>query len=162
MFFKRKYDYWKDIFPAAGTAEAMLEAVDEDMCRLPETVQVFLRVHGAQGVIDNGGFAYFFGEDWPGSPPYDEFIAAYGAIGCVEQAAALRRIVATFPFPDPHLHKEKRNEFIKARFDEKVYGVPEWEKTIRAFGQEVWEKLAEYRRKHWWDFAWWRRWSFGG
>jgi hypothetical protein len=149
---KRKYDYWEDIFPAAQTAEAMLEAVDQDMSRLPEAVRVFLSVNGAQGAMDNGGFVFFFGADWPGTPPYEEFIVAYEAIGCVEQAAALRRIVATFPFADPHLHKGKRKKFIEARYDKEAFGVPEWG-SIRAFGQEVWEKLAEYHRKHKREFA---------
>src|SRR5262249_14691345 len=102
---------------------------------------------------DNGGLVFFFEADWPGLPPYEDFIAAYEAIGCIEQAAALRRIVGTFPFTDPHLHKDKRRAFIEARYDKSVRGVPDWERDIRSFGQEVWEKLAGYCEMHEDDFT---------
>lgn len=146
-------DYWTDIHPMLETAEAMLGAVDEDMRLLPEAVQVFLAVHGAQGAIDNGGFVYFFEADWPGLPPYENFIAAYETIGCIEQAVALRRIVGTFPSSDPHLHRSKRREFIQTRYDQKAYGVPDWQPDLKSFGQEVWEKLARYCKTHKDDFA---------
>ena len=145
-------DYWTDIHPALEAAEAMLDSVDEDMSRLPEAVQVFLTVHGAQGAIDNGGFVFFFEADWPGTPPYEDFIAAYETIGCIEQAAALRRIVTTFLFPDPHLHKDKRQEFMDARYDKKIFGIPEWG-SVLCFGNEVWEKLARYYEIHQEEFA---------
>jgi hypothetical protein len=51
------------------------------MSRLPQNVRIFLLVNGAQGIIDNGGYKYFFGQDWPGTPPYDDFANAYEAIG---------------------------------------------------------------------------------
>jgi hypothetical protein len=97
-------DFWTDIYPAIRAAEAMLSSVDGDLNRLPEAVQIFLLINGAQGVIDNGGYIYFFEEDWPNTPPYDDFISAYEAIGCSQQADDLRRVVATFPFDNPHLH----------------------------------------------------------
>ena len=65
----------------------------------------------------------------------------------------MRRVVATFPFPEPHLHRDKRRAFIEARYDEKAFGVPEWGDDLLRFGQEVWDKLAEYCRKHENDFS---------
>jgi hypothetical protein len=141
-------DFWTDIYPAVETAEAMLSSVDNDMSQLPEAVQVFLLVNGAQGAIDNGGFVFFFGNDWPGTQPYEDFIAAYETIGCIEQAAALRRIVATFPFSEPHLHQKKRREFIDARYDKEAFGIPEWHPDLQHFGNVVWEKLAKYLRRN--------------
>ena len=94
-------DFWTDIWPATLSAQQMLTGVGDDMSRLPESVRIFLLVNGAQGVIDNGGYNYFFEEDWPGSPPYEDFVDAYEAIGCIRQAADLRRVVATFPFSEP-------------------------------------------------------------
>jgi hypothetical protein len=144
-------DYWADIHPAVEVAEDMLASADGD--RLPEAVQVFLLVHGAQVAIDNGGFAFFFEADWPGTPPYDDFIGAYETIECIEQAAALRRIVATFPFSEPHLHKDKRQEFMDARYDKSAFGIAEWNREILYFGKEVWENVAKYYKMHADDFA---------
>jgi hypothetical protein len=64
----------------------------------------------------------------------------------------LRRIVATFPFSDSHLHKDKRQEFMDARYDKKVFGIPEWG-SVLFFGEEVWEKLARYYEMHQDEFA---------
>ena len=80
-------DFWTDIWPATLSAQQMLTSVDDDMSRLPESVRIFLLVNGAQGVIDNGGYNYFFEADWPGTPPYEVFADAYEAIGCIRQAA---------------------------------------------------------------------------
>src|SRR5438093_6536277 len=99
-------------------SEELLESADGDLTRLPEAVRVFMLVNGAQGTIDNGGYKYFFRADWPGQPTYDHFISAYETIGCKKQAAELRRVVATFPFPDPHLHEERRRAYIDENFDE--------------------------------------------
>ena len=63
-------DFWTDIWPATLSAQQMLTAVGDDASLLPESVRIFLLVNGAQGVIDNGGYKYFFGEDWLGKPPY--------------------------------------------------------------------------------------------
>ncbi len=70
---------------------------EEQIDTLPPVIQNFLLVVSAQGVIDNGGYRYFFGADWPGNPPYSKFIDAYQSIGCEEQAKELERVVGTFP-----------------------------------------------------------------
>ena len=145
-------DFWTDIYPAIEAAEAMLSSVDDDMSRLPEAVQIFLSVNGAQGVIDNGGYVYFFEEDWPNTPPYAVFILAYEAIGCDQQAADLRRVVSTFPFENPHLHKEQRQAFMNARYDKSKRCIPEWGEALCG-DTDVWEKLARYYEMHEGDFA---------
>ena len=131
-------DFWTDIWPATLAAQQMLTSVGDDMSRLPESVRIFLLVNGAQGVIDNGGYNYFFRQDWPGNPPYGDFADAYEAIGCIRQAADLRRVALSFPFSEPHLHKEERKAFIDARYDKSTYCVPEWGNAlcgIRKFGK---------------------------
>jgi hypothetical protein len=156
-------DFWTDIWPATLAAQQMLTSVGDDMSRLPESVRIFLLVNGAQGVIDNGGYKYLFGQDWPGNPPYENFAVAYEAIGCIRQAADLRRVAASFPFSEPHLHKDERKAFIDARYDKSTYCVPEWGDALCG-DKEVWEKLATFYfmcrkdfpafrpSKPWWKF----------
>jgi len=144
-------NFWTDIHPAVVMAEDMLFAVDGNMSLLPHSVQIFLLVNGAQGVIDNGGYIFFFENDWPGTPPYEDFITAYETIGCIEEAADLRRVVATFQFSDPHLHKDKRREYMDVRYDKRVYGIPEWGSFLCG-NKNIWENLARYYQTNQEDF----------
>jgi len=84
-----------------------------------------------------------FEQDWPGTPLYNDFADAYEAIGSIRQAANLRRVAASFPFSEPHLHKEKREAFIDARYDKSTYCVPEWGNALCG-DKEVWERLAAF------------------
>jgi hypothetical protein len=109
-------------------------------------------------------YNYFFEQDWPGIPPYEDFAAAYEAIGCIRQAADLRRVAASFPFPEPHLHKEERKAFMDARYDESTYCVPEWGNALCG-DKEVWERLATFYALCRKDFPafrppkpWWKFW----
>ncbi len=116
---------------------------EEQIDTLPPVIQNFLLVVSAQGVIDNGGYRYFFGADWPGNPPYSKFIGAYQAIGCEEQAKELERVVGTFPFRDPHLHKGKRKWFMRTNYDQEKFEVRGWGDKLCG-DETVWEKLALY------------------
>ena len=121
--------------------------VEEQLDSLPLSAQIFIRVLAAQGVIDNGGYRYFFGADWPGNPPYSLFIDAYRAIGCGEQARELERVVGTFPFGDPHLHKGKRKWFMRTNYDQEKFEVRGWGDELCG-DERVWEKLAQFCEKH--------------
>jgi hypothetical protein len=88
--------------------------IEKDLDLLPSAVQHFIRVYAAQGVIDNGGYRYFFESNWPGKPPYSVFIEAYKAISCEKQSKELERIVNSFPFEKPHLYKNKRQKYMDA------------------------------------------------
>jgi hypothetical protein len=90
----------------------------EDVTSLPEPVRIVVLVHAAQGVIDNGGFQYFFESDFPGKPAYWLFVEAYRAIGADEAAATLEMAVALFPFAQPHRYVGKRNKFLDRFKDE--------------------------------------------
>jgi len=119
---------------------------------LPPIIANFLLVHDAQGVIDNGGYRYFFGSNWPNNPPYSRFVDAYIAIGCKKQARDMERVVNTFPFENPHLHETRRSEYIKANFDEDSHEVKGWGDALCG-DEEVWEKLREYYLKNKPEFA---------
>ena len=125
----------------------LLDANEGDFTALPKPVATLLRVQGAQGIIDNGGYRYFFEKNWEGTPPYSAFIEAYEEIGCHAQAADLARVVATFPFEQPHLHEQLRNRFIEEFFDEKSYCVLPWGEALCG-DRTVWQKLEAYADRH--------------
>lgn len=79
---------------------------------LPEVLRTVVIVVAAQGVIDNGGLQYFFEMDFPNTPPYALFIEAYRKLGALAEASAFEQAVALFPFPEPHLALQRRNDFL--------------------------------------------------
>lgn len=90
------------------------EEAHGDLKALPTPLQVLIIIYSAQGVIDNGGFQYFFESDWPGTPEYSLFSDAYRAIGALEVADALDKAVAMFPFANPQCDAAARDSFITA------------------------------------------------
>jgi hypothetical protein len=66
------------------------------------------------GTINNGGFQYFFENDWPENPPYQVFIDALERIGAAEPADLLRTAVDAFPFQNPHLNVDARREYLES------------------------------------------------
>lgn len=140
------------ISEAFHKARRLLELNNDELSGLPRPVVTFLLVHGAQGVIDNGGYRYFFGSDWPNNPPYSQFIEAYKTIGCDSQAKELERVVATFPFKNPHLYEEWRQKYMAENHDPEEHGVKGWGDNL--CGDEVvWTKLEEYYLKNRKNFA---------
>ena len=117
---------------------------------LPE--QTVAVIYGAQGVIDNGGFRYFFENNWPGRPPYSLFSDAYRRIDATDAADCLDRAVRLFPSPRPHLAMGMRNRFMDA--------LPEDDQLFALGGRvcgdtTVWTKLERYVGQH--TEAFWRR-----
>jgi hypothetical protein len=112
---------------------------------LDEVVQPVAILYFVQAMVDNGGFEYVFENDFPFSPPYSVFVSAYRKIGATEAADRLEMAVALFPFEDPHLHPEKRNEFMDS-LDESH--------ELFALGdevcgnEEIWRLMEAYVRKH--------------
>jgi hypothetical protein len=66
----------------------------------------------AQEATMNGGFEFFFGNDWPDQPPYSLFVQAFREAGAEAGAHCIERAVAEFPFDAPHLDYKKRREHI--------------------------------------------------
>jgi hypothetical protein len=106
-----------------------------------------VRIYSAQGVLDNGGYRYFFESDWEGQPDYSVFVQAYREIGCEAQAQELARVVATFDFADPHLHQDLRNRYMDERFDEESYEVRGWGDALCG-DPEVYSKVHAYAARH--------------
>ena len=71
-------------------------------------------VEQAQGVIDNGGFQFFFENDWPKNPAYSVFVEAFRRIGAVEAADCMQDAVEMFPSKSPHLDYQMRRDFMDA------------------------------------------------
>ena len=107
----------KTLDAALDSAFRQVQRSNGDLLALPAAVRTLLLVHAAQGVIDNGGFQYFFESDFPGTPPYSLFVDAYQAIGAADAAHVLAQAVGLFPFPDPHLHLAARESFLEKYLD---------------------------------------------
>jgi len=98
---------------AQDEAFRRLAAVGGDLARLPLPARTLVLVTSAQGVLDNGGLAYFFSGDFPGAPSYDEFVAAYRRIGAEVPAQRLEAAVARFPFDRPQRRLAERRRWIE-------------------------------------------------
>jgi hypothetical protein len=93
---------------------------------------------------------YFFGNDFPGQPPYSAFVEGYSEIGAKDEAAALAAAVDLFPFPEPHKHLDLRREFLNRYPDEGPF-LPY---TDALCGNErVFVLLEYYVEKHAADFS---------
>jgi hypothetical protein len=126
---------------AAEVAFGRLRRAGGNPRRLAEPARTLVLVYGAQGVIDNGGFRYFFENDWPGRPPYSWFSRAYRRIGANRAAALLDEAVTLFPFARPHLARRKRNVFIDTLAeDSRLFALGD-----RLCGDtSVWRKLEKF------------------
>jgi hypothetical protein len=123
-------------------AIARLEAAGS-LSALSPVDQTILVVHGAQGVIDNGGLQYFFESDWPDHPAYSSFSEAYRRIGATAAADRLDRAVAMFGFPDPHLFEERRQLRLEHLRKDAAWN----DLDSQLCGDvTIWEKLEEYSR----------------
>jgi hypothetical protein len=89
-----------------------LERVGGDPSKLEVPLQTVAVLYSVQAIIDNGGFQYLFENDFPFSPPYSTFSDAYRRIGASQDAERLDKAVAMFPFESPHLHQQKRLDFM--------------------------------------------------
>ena len=116
-----------------------------DISKLSFPEQVVLAIYSAQGVIDNGGFQYFFESDFPNKPDYAVFIRAYAEIGAVREAEILETAVSMFGFPDPHLHIEKRRYFLDQLDEEAAFFKVEDELCGNG---DIWKKLTKYACQH--------------
>ncbi len=137
---------------AFDQATAKLKIVGDNIDLLPRSVGTFLMVHSAQGVIDNGGYCYFFEANWSNDLPYSKFVSAYFEIGCEEQSKDFARVVSTFPFEDPHINSVARNNFMDENYDEDENEVKGWGDALCG-DEEVWSKLEAYYLNNKEDFV---------
>ena len=129
-------------------AERLLKRASGDISRLPAPIATFLRVVSVQSYLDDGGYRHLFEENWwPDDPSYGDFAAAYRDIGCSAQAQELMRVVGTFPFEDPHLRAEQRNQYMDQHQDSADLHVSGWGDALCG-DQEVWKQLEAFVLEH--------------
>ncbi len=62
--------------------------------------KVFMMLQAAQGIIDNGGFEYFFESPFDGDPDMQEFPLVFDAVGATTSAATIREALSRSRLPD--------------------------------------------------------------
>lgn len=142
----------ENIDKALKLAKIKVKKAGGNLNNVQRSVATFTMVYSAQGVIDNGGYRYFFESDWPNNPPYAKFVEAYSAIGCKKQSHDIDRVASTFPFENPHLNKRKRVKFIETNYDEDEFEVKGWGEKLCG-DKQVWEKLESYYLENINDFV---------
>jgi hypothetical protein len=132
---------------AASVAFAGVER-NTDVSRFSRPRQVFITIYSAQGIINNGGFGYFFESDWPDKPSYSRFSDAYREIGADDVAEWIDRAVSLFGMPEPHLHRDSRLRYLNAHCrDESAELIQLGDRAIGA-SKRVFRLLEEYVRRH--------------
>ncbi|HEY5254109.1 MAG TPA: DUF4375 domain-containing protein [Acidobacteriaceae bacterium] len=130
---------------ASDTVYQEMERVGGDPLKLPLVMQPIAILYTVQAMVDNGGFRYLFEGDFPFSPPYSAFAAAYREIGASDIADLLERAVALFPFENPHLNSEGRNNYM----DSLQESDPLFLLGDMVCGDErVWKLMEEYVKNH--------------
>lgn len=79
---------------------------------LPEPWRTVIAIYTAQGIIDNGGFAYFFESDFKGGNDFKTIINSYRNIGLEEHAKSIENVLSLFPENRPHVDTSERDGFI--------------------------------------------------
>ena len=80
--------------------------------RLSEPLLTVWAVVFAQGIIDNGGFGYFFENDFPENPPYSVFWEAFRRIGALESSQCIETVANLFPAQRPELDYQMRRDYL--------------------------------------------------
>lgn len=119
--------------------------------QLEEPLLTVWAVEGAQGIIDNGGFQYFFENDWPENPEYSLFVDSFRRIGAAEAADCIQDAASMFPFSMPHLDCDMRREHMdflrqKERTEESVLDKLGF--RVMDLGGDTLIRLVAYVRTH--------------
>ncbi len=124
-----------DIDEAATYSFSLLDDTDIDL--LDADVQTFIRVYSAQGIIDNGGFQYFFENDFPGRPPYSVFVDAYTAIGCDDVAEWMGDVILLLGGGSIHKDVKRRGKMLRS-LKSKIDPISD----LICGNDDVWQKLS--------------------
>jgi hypothetical protein len=131
----------------SSSIDTCFEALDkvQQVERLDHPCRMVVIVYSAWGLIENGGFQYFFESNFPGDPPYDVFTQAFRSVGLTDIALRFSKLVSSFPFEEPHKFRRKRQEFIDLKpssfitlmteLEDLVYAHENIEKTLNSFLQ---------------------------
>jgi hypothetical protein len=106
---------------AIDAAFRRLEECGGDFARLEDRfARTLVLVVSAQGVIENGGVAYFLGPDWPGNPPYELFVDAFREIGAHRAATLLAEALARLGVDRPERDSAGRRRALEGSAGERV------------------------------------------
>lgn len=126
-------------------AIARLAAAGGEISALPVPLQTLLLIESAQGIIDNGGLAFFYEADFPNNPPYSAFVDAYRRIGAQAAADCIEQSAAMFPFEEPHLFEELRQLWLERLQRDPAEQFARLEGRLAGDGT-VWARLSAYVR----------------
>ena len=118
---------------------------------LPEPLLTVWAVEQGQGIIDNGGFGYFYENDWPEKPPYSLFWDAFRRIGAVEAAECIKTTAELFPIACPELDYQMRRDYLNLSSDRAKDEPDEFDQLGSRFidlGGLKFQLLAQYIKDH--------------
>ena len=72
-------------------------ANEKGISQIPEPERTLIAVYTAQGIIGNGGFAYFLNTDFNDAKAYETIIISYRNIGLEEHAKSIENVLNLFP-----------------------------------------------------------------
>ena len=72
-----------------------------DPIHSPFAHKVAVMLTTAQGIIDNGGFEYFFGVPFNMESNIEDFVTVYETVGAIESAKAFREALSRSQIPNP-------------------------------------------------------------
>ena len=122
-----------------------LNLAGHDLSKIPEVTRPIALLYMFQGMVDNGGFRYPMETDFPGYPPYSDFVDAYQTIGASAAATALEKAIAMFPFGHPEQNAEARNQFLSSLPEDSEF----FELSDKVCGDDtVWKCMDEYVANH--------------
>lgn len=112
-----------------------------DVSAYGEEERVVTLVWHSLGVIENGGFEYLLGADYPGDPGFVLTAASYRTIGALTAHRAFQDALACFPSSSPPAELEARRRCFAAapraerdRLDRQFWAaVPETRARLAAF-----------------------------
>jgi hypothetical protein len=119
--------------------------------RLSEPLLTVWAVVFAQGIIDNGGFGYFFENDFPENPPYSVFWEAFRRIGALESSQCIESAANLFPAQHPELDYQMRRDYLNLSREMaagKRDAIDELASRFIDLGGSAFQLLVEYIQDH--------------
>ena len=124
------------------------KAANTSIESVPEPARSLMVIYSVQGVIGNGGFRYFFENDFEGYDSYNVILDAYRNIGLEAHANTIEILLKLFPEKYPQKDLKKRSEFLEKYFEvESEDCLPEVDEADNFFFNNYrlpFEKAMEY------------------
>ncbi len=136
-----------EVDDAADFAFDVLKSLNNDISCMPTSLQTFLRVYLAQGILDNGGLQYFFESNFEDCPPYSVFVDAYVTVGAADAAKLLDQAVAMFNDPDAHLDANARQAVMESLWNDPSEGFADLDLKLCGY-ESVWDDLRQFVLSH--------------